>query len=88
MQGRERRVAAEVDLDGGREPAKRPPVADPAHEGGLGDPELECDLLEILVGHRPLEQHDHRGVAPFGLADEGVDPPKTMTEAHFDRIHL
>jgi hypothetical protein len=81
-------VAAQVDLDRRREPAQGPVVAVAAHEGGLRDAQFEGDLLELVIGQGSFQQNDHRRVAALGGADEGVDPPEPVAEAHVDRFHV
>ena len=87
VHGRQRGVTAQIHLDRRREPAQRPLIADAAHEGGLGDAELEGDLLEFVVGQGVLEQDDDRGIAPLALADERVNPPQSMPEGDVDGFH-
>ena len=73
--GGEGGVAAEVDLDGGGEPAQLEVlvVGVGDQEGGLGEGVLGGDRLEDGVGEPALEQAHGGRVAGEAGAGEGVD---------------
>ena len=72
----QRGVAAQVDLDGRREPAQAEGgrVVGGREVGRLGDAELEGDRLHARVVQRLAQQADGRRVAAEGDVAEGVDP--------------
>src|SRR3954469_14444454 len=72
----ERGVAAELDLEAGREPAQfEIRLAGRVRDGesGLGEIVLRGDRLENLVRQPVVERHDGRRIAGEGPVREGVD---------------
>ncbi len=76
MAARQRRVPAQRDLGGGREPAQlivRLAARVGHHEGGFGQVVLRRDLLERRVVEPTVERHHRRRIAGEGSVREGVD---------------
>ena len=75
-QGQQRRqggVAAEGYLADGREPAQHPPLLALEQEGRFRLAETGGHRLHPIVGHRSLQGHHGRAIAPEGAAAEGLD---------------
>src|SRR5205085_2373525 len=80
VRARERRVAAQRDLDGRSEPAQVVVAVGAAHHvRGLGQTELEREPLHPGFVGRGVEQADRGGVAPERGVGEGVDPEQWRT---------
>lgn len=70
--GGEGGVPAEIDFDGGREPAEAVAVSFLDEEGGFGQVVLGGDVLEERIGQPAFEGADGGGVATEQLGGERV----------------
>ncbi|MCD6031941.1 MAG: hypothetical protein K0S78_4123, partial [Thermomicrobiales bacterium] len=78
-EGRYGGMTAEVDLDGGREPAQRqidPRLVARAHETGLRLPQLAGDALHLIAAQTVRGGNDAGGVAGEWSIGEGIDQGK------------
>ena len=73
VSGSERRVAAEIDLDGRREPAQPVPLAFRREERGLGKIVLRSDRLHDVIGRPFGQRHNGRRIALEDAIRKGID---------------
>jgi hypothetical protein len=81
VRGGERRVAAQVDLDRGREPAQAVARALGNEERGLAQVVLGRDRLHEPVVEPGAERHDAGRIAGERPIAEGVDPVEWQLHA-------